>query len=535
MLFISLFVYSIAGIWFLIFLARVRDEATPLPNTVGVTPDYVLWLPDGMSQPDLEPAPTAVVHGAQPPSSNGFILRLAGEVRVPTNLASRCSATGHDFVSVMPRPNGNLSSLLCERMRRDFAQPAWVNDIQNPAAYVDQRCVWFKGSDLNLPSSEACDVFRVGRARKAHGLAVGLYSGYELGDESRQITADGVDWTGLIADLSDWYRPQPLLRWVLPIVSLFLWGIPLLALCIPELRDAASLALFLGLSQRLCSALYDGFSLPLVLLSPFTEPAFWIQCARIESTPALVCAPDLSSWQSPTSIAPRGPQKWKWLDESMFVYSSRRLGGSAKVMDLLYQNQPSGFSKRGVMLDGWIHQLPASRAVRFRSYAVHRALDQLPRVEQIVSLPCGTARDLLGIECAAVHLVDMDPAALKAALLNVPNGTIFEGSFADLDDAINCDVFIYCGLSEYLGDNEVVAQLRHIRRLLGTDGTLISSTTQAHAQVGMMSDFVGWHTRTRSLEIYRGLLELAGFRIEEEWSDPNGVQVVFTATVLETF
>ena len=187
------------------------------------------------------------------------------------------------------------------------------------------------------------------------------------------------------------------------------------------------------------------------------------------------------------------------------------------------------------MLDGWIHQLPASRAVRFRSYAVHRALKQLPRVEQIISLPCGTARDLLGIECTKAYLVDMDPEALAAASLNVPNGVIFEGSFADLDDTLNCDVFIYCGLSEYLGDHEVVAQLRHIRRLLGRDGTLISSTTQAHAQVGMMAEFVGWHTRTRSVETYRGLLELAGFRIEQEWSDPNGVQVVFTATALETF
>jgi hypothetical protein len=488
-----------------------------------------------MSQPELEPAPTAVYRSSEPPAVNGFILRLAGTVRVPANLASRCWATGHDFVSVMPRAEGKFANLVCERMRRDFAQPAWVNDIQNPAVYVDHRCVWFRGIDLQLPSTETCDVFRVGRARKAHGLAVGLYSGYELGDESRQITAEASGWTDLRTDLGDWYRPQPLLRWILPMVSFVLWGVPLMALWLPELRDPALLALFLGLSQRLCSALYDGFSLGLVPFAPFVEPLFWIRCARAESLIDVDIAPDLSVWRSPASIAPSGSQKWQWLDESMFVHSARRLGGSAKVMDILYQNKPSGFSKRGLVLDRWIHQLPASRAVRFRRYTVHRAIGQLPRAEQIISLPCGTARDLVGIDCAQVLLVDMDPAALAAAHSNVPNAQTFEGSFSDLAPSLTCDVFIYCGLSEYLGDHEVVAQLRHIRRLVGTDGTVISSTTQSHAQVGMMSDFVGWHTRTRNVETYRGLLELAGFRIEEQWSDPNGVQVVFTAIALDTF
>lgn len=535
MLILSLFIYLIAALWFVIFLARARDEAMPLPNLSASAPEYVLWLPDGMPIPELIPAPAQVFQGPEIPRVKGYILRLAGSIRVPANLASRCFATGHAFLSVMPRPSGGLVDLLCERMRRDFAQPAWVNDASNPAVFVDHRCVWFKGVDFELSSGEHCDVFRVGRARKAHGLPVGLYSGYELGHESRQLTTPAMNWTLVSEELRDWFRPQPWVRWVLPMVSVFLWWIPLLSLGCSEVRDEALFALFIGFSQRLCAALYDGFSLRLVLVAPLTEPLFWMRCAKGFSSDFTPVSPDLSAWRSPESIAPRGTQKWKWLDESMLVYSARRLGGSAKVMDILYSNDPRGFTRRGAMLDGWIHQLPGARAVRFRRYTVQQAVRGLPNEHRLCSLPSGTARDLMDVGTTQVHLIDMDPEALAEAQSHLPHAEIFEGSFSDLDSSLRCEVFVYCGLSEYLGDHEVVAQLRHIRRVVGTDGILITSTTQPNGQATMMSNFIGWHTRTRSDDGYRTLLELAGFRIESEWRDPNEIQVVFRASALDTF
>lgn len=535
MLILSLFIYLIAALWFVIFLARARDEAMPLPNLAIAPPEYVLWLPDGMPTPTLIPQPSQVFQGPEMPDVKGHILRLAGSIKVPTNLASRCFATGHAFLSIMPRPNGGFLALLCERMQRDFAQPAWVNDAANPAAFVDHRCVWFKGIDSELPSGERCDIFRVGRARKAHGLPVGLYSGYELGDESRELTAPATNWSEVSRALTDWFRPQPWIRWLLPVVSATLWWFPLISIVMPEVRDEALLALFIGFSQRLCAALYDGFSLRLVLFAPLLEPLFWLRCAKGFSSDFVSAVPDLSEWRSPITIAPRGTQKWKWLDESMVVYSARRLGGSAKVMDILYANEPTGFTRRGAMLDGWIHQLPGARAVRFRRYAVQQALRNLPNEHRLCSLPSGTARDLMDAGCAQILMIDMDPSALAVAQMNVPHAQTFEGSFSDLDSSLNCDLFVYCGLSEYLGDHEVVAQLRHIRRIVGTEGVLITSTTQPNNQATMMSNFIGWHTRTRSEDGYRTLLELAGFRIESEWRDPNAIQVVFRASALETF
>ncbi|MGB0647160.1 MAG: class I SAM-dependent methyltransferase [Bradymonadia bacterium] len=535
MLFISFFVYSIAFIWFLIFLSRAKDEAKPLPMSVAQQGAYALWLPDGMVEPELSPAPTAVFSTPEMPNYDGFILRLAGGVDVPSNLPSRCFATQSDFLSVMPRPRGGAMDLFYERMRRDFAQAAWVNDPKNAASFVDHRCVWFRGCDATLPSGEICEVFRIGRARKAHGLETRLYVGFEMGDEAREIRAPAMNWTQIQSELHDWYLPQPLLRRFLPSFSIMMWCGSLAGLVWPEVRDAAILSLTLGLAQRLCAALYDGFSIKLVLIAPFAEPWFWVKASRYAVVQRLAVQPDLSAWQSSDEIAPSGRQRWRWLDESLFIFSARRLGGSAKVMKLLYDHEPQGFTHRGLALDRWIHQLPAARAVRFRRYSVQEALSTLQGVEVLMSLPSGTAQDLKRHHATDIYLVDMDPEALSVAKSNLPNAQVIEGSFADLKFERHCDAFVYCGLAEYLGDNEVVAQLRQIRGLVGTQGTLITSTTQGNTQVPMMSEHIGWRTRTRTMDEYRALMELAGFRIVEQWSDPNQIQVVYIAIGVETF
>lgn len=535
MLFISFFVYCIAFVWFLVFLSRARDEAKPLPTSVAHKGDYVLWLPDGMAQPELYPEPIAVCRTPECPDHDGFILRLAGRVNVPSNLPSRCFALQSEFLSIMPRPEGSGIDLFYERMRRDFAQAAWVNDPKNAASFVDQRCVWFRGSDAHLPSSENCEVFRIGRARKAHGLETGLYVGFEMGDEVREVSAPAMKWGEIQSELHDWYLPQPLLRIFLPLFSTTMWLGPLAGLVWSEVRDAAILALTLGLAQRLCSALYDGFSIKLVLFAPFAEPWFWVKASKHVAGKMLANEPDLSAWQSTNEIAPHGRQRWRWLDESLFVFSARRLGGSAQVMKLLYDHEPAGFTNRGLALDRWIHQLPAARAVRFRRHTVQEALSTLSDIDVLMSLPAGTAQDLKSHYANEIYLVDMDPEALSVATSNLPNAHAIEGSFSDLNFSRQCDAFVYCGLAEYLGDNEVVAQLRQIRGLLGTKGTLMTSTTQGNSEVSMMSEHIGWRTRTRSMAEYRGLLELAGFRIVEQWSDPNQIQVIFMAVGVETF
>lgn len=489
-------------------------------------------MPDGGEAPSLDPSPHSVSNEKVPPLDAPYILRLGANVSVPSNIPNRLYSTNEDFVSVMPLPAGNWLARFYERLRRDFAQAAWVNDIQHPAAFVDARCVWFRAVDVNLPGADDSISFRVGRARKAHGLGVGLFAGFENGDDLAAVSAPAMEWDSIANELPAWFNPQPSVRWLIVSWSCFMWLFPLSMVWFESVRYAALLAIMLGMAQRLCAALYDGFSLGTALAAPLLEPWFWWRCASKYRDSDTSEHPKLSGWTSSKEIAPTGQAAWRWLDESMFVHVARRLGGSARVMELLYDNRPEGFTWRGRMVDRWIHQTPAARAIRFRCLMVNRLVSESTLAERMMSLPSGTARDLLGTGVLHSVLVDMDEEALRIAIERLPHAETLVGSFADLESIDSFDLFVYCGLSEYLGDKEVVAQLRQIRAILDEDGVLITSTTQPHAQRDMMRKYTGWHTRARSRMSYRGLLDLAGFRVESEWADPHEIQIVFRAVVV---
>lgn len=490
-------------------------------------------MPDGGSVPILDPKPVMVSTELEPPTDTAFVLRLGDGVKVPANIASRLFSTELDFVSVLPLPSGDFIARAYERLRRDFAQAAWVNDPKNPAAFVDERCVWFRTVDIDLPGKGTSEAFRIGRARKAHGLSLGLFSGYEMGDDSIGVSAPALKWEALERELESWFSPQPFIRWLVFGWSSVMWLFPLMMVWFEPVRYPALCALSLGLAQRVCAALYDGFSLSLTCLAPALEPWFWLRCARAHHLDESGIRPDLSQWESSQDIAPSSQTSWRWLDESMFVFVARRLGGSARVMEILYDNAPEGFTWRGRIVDRWIHQTPAARAVRFRRLAVGRLVRSCPNVNRMMSLPSGSAKDLEGVQTDAVLLIDTDKQALRVAGERVKQADLIHGSFADIPPNMLCDLFVYCGLSEYLGDKEVVSQLRQIRALLSPDGVLITSTTQPHGQREMMKNYTGWHTRTRSRMGYRSLLDLAGFRVESEWMDPHEIQVIFRAVVVD--
>ena len=110
----------------------------------------------------------------------------------------------------------------------------------------------------------------------------------------------------------------------------------------------------------------------------------------------------------------------------------------------------------------------------------------------------------------------------------LPGATLIDGTIDDLPPE-TYDAIVYIGLAEYLGELELLRHLDCLRRRLSTAGRLIISTTDEHPQRQFMSEVLGWHTRSRSPGALSELLDTAGFLVESQTSDPNGIQWVMSA------
>ena len=158
-----------------------------MPRPTVSVPNYALWLPDGGVCPRLETPPSQVFHGPTIPTKVPYVLCLGPNLTVSSNLVSRIAAAECDFVSVFVFPKGSMFGRYWERLMRDFAQPRAVNDVRHSAAFADLRCFWFRPDDLDLPANGENVAIKLARARKAHGLPIRLFSGYEVGDETPSV------------------------------------------------------------------------------------------------------------------------------------------------------------------------------------------------------------------------------------------------------------------------------------------------------------------------------------------------------------
>ena len=522
------FLLLIVCLWALIFLGRPQSEALSLPRPTVSVPNYALWLPDGGACPRLEPPPLKVFRGPTIPTNVPYVLCLGPNLSVSSNLVSRIAAAECDFVSVFVFPKGGFVGRYWERLMRDFAQPRAVNDVRHSAAFADVRCFWFRPDDLDLPANGENIAIKLARARKAHGLPVGLFSGYEVGDEAPSVSGQAMTWANVQTQINDWFEPLPIARWLVFLASLFLWWVPSVGLAFEQTFWFAACGLTLGISQRLVASLHDGFSRLSCLYAPFLEPLYWGKAA-LNYRPARLQAPLESLPRSPKLLtsakAGRYPQ---WLDTSTFASASKRYGGAAFVMDLLYDNQPSGSSRLGQLVDQLIHLSPAARAVRYRCRRVKTLIKSLHTDGDLLSLPCGSAADIPAGNLT-LELVDPDPYALQAAKERHPNAVVSQETFDGFvfDTAIS--TFVYCGLSEYLTEREVIGHLNTIAQTLEVDGRLITSTTERNDSQVLMKKYLGWHTRSRSSKDFVDLLERCGFIVCGTWSDPNRIQTVFEA------
>lgn len=519
--------WIVAALWGLVLLASARFGLRGLPPPAVQSPVYALWLPGGGEAPILDPAPARVFRGPAVPEDADRLLVLGPGVHVAPELPRRLAACGA-FVSILPRPRGGPLRLAVERLLRDFANPAAVNDARSPAGYADDRCVWLRRRDLALPAVGEVGPLRAARARKAHGLPVELRDGH-AGDSPRGATvvsAPGRSPAELRARVAALTAPEPVARTLMIAVPLTLCLAPWPLLLVPGARGPALLAIGFGTAARLMTALREGFGAALPVLGWLIEPLLALQVARGAKPPVDTRLPAVPA-EAPALTGARPVEGKAWLDAAAVPHLARRLGGAAPVMEQIYRNRPAGTSGRGRAADRWIHASPAARAVRHRWLAVAEMGRRLaPR--RVLSVPCGSARDVAAIGAPAAVLVDPDPAARALAAARCPGAEVVDGTVEALPEG-PFDLAIYVGLAEYLDDEQVVAHLLILRGRLSPDGALLTSTTAADDSQGRMSAWLGWKTRPRSADAMVALLGRGGFEVERRRVDPHGIQWVFLA------
>jgi SAM-dependent methyltransferase len=277
------------------------------------------------------------------------------------------------------------------------------------------------------------------------------------------------------------------------------------------------------------TAVRDGFGLGLTFSGWAIDPFLAWKAVRAPAVRSNVRLPVLPAEPPPGLTASQIPAHATWLDHAGVPFLARRFGGAAVVMEQIYANEPCGDTRLGRFIDRQVHQSVAARAVRHR---LIRTI-QLARVAEpktVLSVPCGSGRDVAAI-CSAqesvvsVTAVDPDPWALAATKKRCPTARVIKGGVDDVPNEA-FDLILYLGLSEYLGDAEVIRHLKRLERALSPGGRIVTSLTAGHPQWGAMKKWLGWETRRRNPETFSTLVETAGLVLESREGDPAGAQWV---------
>jgi hypothetical protein len=477
----------------------------------------------------LVPAPARVYREALPNDGPDRLLVLGADVSVEPSLPGRLAACGADFVSVFARPSHIGFGDAVERLWRDISGVEKVLDPRHSAGFADARCAWLRRRDLRLDGVEFEPIMRAARARKAHGLPVELREG---------VANEGPPWRPLVsapprgfvahrAGVADLVAPEPLLRPLLVWLPLVLNLAPLLLLFVPEARPTALLALGFGAATRLMTALREGFGYHLVVTGWLLDPILALITLTAPRRSPSAAFPEPPRGRPPQLTAPGVTERRAWLDAAAVPFLARRLGGSGVVMEQLYRNHPMGKTAIGRLIDRVAQRSPAARAVRHR---LVRTIEVGRRLapNSVLSVPCGSARDVAAIAPQTAVLVDPDLASRRLAASRC-EGAQVEAGTVDRAPVGPFDLILYIGLAEYLDDTELVQHFTALRARLGPQGAMLVSCTDEHAERARMAAWLGWQTRARSPDAFVGLLDLAGLAVAGQWSDPADIQWVFLA------
>lgn len=229
-----------------------------------------------------------------------------------------------------------------------------------------------------------------------------------------------------------------------------------------------------------------------------------------------------------------------------------RNSGSFRFADHIYRNEPSGRFGVGRMLDRVLLKLKGARSMRSRF--LHSRLEILRAIAEadpdrdlnIVSIPCGIARDLFDVaetlrrsdpECyerVKFIGIDIDPEPLDLSYELTRGHHCFDFSCSDAlrPDTLprGVDVIVSLGFGEFLADGTLYDFYRRCLCALKPGGRFITSAMNRDRVSDYLArELAELHTHYRSTQQLRALLTSAGFVSVRTTHDSVGLQTLAVA------
>ncbi|MCK5687475.1 cyclic nucleotide-binding domain-containing protein [bacterium] len=192
--------------------------------------------------------------------------------------------------------------------------------------------------------------------------------------------------------------------------------------------------------------------------------------------------------------------------------------GDFEMIEMMYQNQPSGDGKIGKLVDAWLLNRPPCKAVRGRRNFLAKQLGKLStsllkRQDKvnIMNLACGPSRELFDFiknfsDDDKIHALclDIDPLALKYtdkmsktfkhnATINFMKDNLIKWALGTSTQNIEKQDIIYSGgLFDYLDDDLFLMLANRCHEYLNPDGILIIGNFRPNPDKVFMDNLLEW-------------------------------------------
>jgi SAM-dependent methyltransferase len=240
--------------------------------------------------------------------------------------------------------------------------------------------------------------------------------------------------------------------------------------------------------------------------------------------------------------------------------------GSFRFADHVYRNEASGRYGVGRMLDAVLLRMRGARSMRNRFHHVqHEILSAARSLDsrrargdaaegdaafRVLSVPCGIARDLVGVsrvlasELPAVHArttffgLDLDPEALALSRELAGPDERFVFSRGDAMDReafpADLDVITCTGLGEFLDDKLLARLYANCHDRLRPGGVFVTSGMQPDPVADyLMRQLAELHTHYRRPDEIIRWMHTAGFHEVSTRQDDIGLQTLVVARKVE--